>query len=210
MVYPIVVILVATAHPRRSSCSCIIPKFKKIFKDFGIDAAADDRDPDQRSATTSPTTGGSLLLVPFDVLAARQAHRASSNAAGTSSTGSSCTSPIFGQHHAESHRRPHDANARHPGRLGRADPGSADHLPATRPTTPSSSGRIRRCTTRSAKANRSPQPLKETRVVNDMVVNMVDVGEETGDLDTMLYKIADDYDEEVDVLSKAWSACSNR
>lgn len=42
-------------------------------------------------------------------------------------------------------------------------------------------------------------PLKETRVVNDMVVNMIDVGEETGDLDTMLYKIADNYDEEVDV-----------
>ena len=33
-----------------------------------------------------------------------------------------------------------------------------------------------------------------------MVVNMIDVGEETGDLDTMLYKIADFYDEEVDAL----------
>jgi type IV pilus assembly protein PilC len=33
-----------------------------------------------------------------------------------------------------------------------------------------------------------------------MVVNMIEVGEETGDLDTMLYKIADVYDEEVDVL----------
>ena len=43
-------------------------------------------------------------------------------------------------------------------------------------------------------------PLKETGVVTDMVVNMVDVGEETGDLDTMLYKVADNYDEEVDVL----------
>ena len=43
-------------------------------------------------------------------------------------------------------------------------------------------------------------PLKETRVVSDMVVNMVDVGEETGDLDTMLFKVADTYDEEVDVL----------
>src|SRR5262245_43411204 len=44
------------------------------------------------------------------------------------------------------------------------------------------------------------QPLKESKLVDDMVVNMVDVGEETGDLDTMLYKIADVYDEEVDVL----------
>ena len=44
------------------------------------------------------------------------------------------------------------------------------------------------------------QPLKESRLVDDMVVNMVDVGEETGDLDTMLYKIADVYDEEVDVM----------
>jgi type IV pilus assembly protein PilC len=33
-----------------------------------------------------------------------------------------------------------------------------------------------------------------------MVVNMVDVGEETGELDKMLVKIADVYDEEVNVL----------
>jgi type IV pilus assembly protein PilC len=44
------------------------------------------------------------------------------------------------------------------------------------------------------------QPLKESRLVDDMVVNMVDVGEETGELDTMLNKIADVYDEEVNVL----------
>ncbi len=40
------------------------------------------------------------------------------------------------------------------------------------------------------------------RVVDDIVVNMVDVGEETGELDTMLYKVADTYDEEVAVLTE--------
>jgi type IV pilus assembly protein PilC len=40
------------------------------------------------------------------------------------------------------------------------------------------------------------------RVVDDIVVNMVDVGEETGELDTMLYKVADTYDEEVSVLTE--------
>lgn len=43
-------------------------------------------------------------------------------------------------------------------------------------------------------------PLKESKICDDMVVNMVDVGEETGALDNMLYKVADVYDEEVSVL----------
>jgi len=42
-------------------------------------------------------------------------------------------------------------------------------------------------------------PLKEAKIVDDLVVNMVDVGEETGALDDMLYKVADVYDEEVEV-----------
>lgn len=43
-------------------------------------------------------------------------------------------------------------------------------------------------------------PLRETRIVDEIVVNMVDVGEETGALDNMLYKVADIYEEEVEVL----------
>lgn len=44
------------------------------------------------------------------------------------------------------------------------------------------------------------QPLRESKLVDDMVINMIDVGEETGDLDTMLNKVAEVYEEEVDVL----------
>jgi type IV pilus assembly protein PilC len=42
-------------------------------------------------------------------------------------------------------------------------------------------------------------PLKETAVFPPMVVQMIGVGEATGALDTMLSKIADFYEEEVDV-----------
>ncbi|HEY6362863.1 MAG TPA: type II secretion system F family protein [Vicinamibacterales bacterium] len=43
------------------------------------------------------------------------------------------------------------------------------------------------------------KPLKETAVFPPMVVQMIGVGEATGALDTMLSKIADFYEEEVDV-----------
>jgi type IV pilus assembly protein PilC len=43
------------------------------------------------------------------------------------------------------------------------------------------------------------EPLKKTAVFHSMVVQMIGVGEATGALDTMLAKIADFYEEEVDV-----------
>ncbi|MCW5775287.1 MAG: type II secretion system F family protein [Phycisphaeraceae bacterium] len=42
-------------------------------------------------------------------------------------------------------------------------------------------------------------PLRESKTCDAIVVNMIDVGEETGEMDAMLLKIADTYDEEVDV-----------
>ena len=44
------------------------------------------------------------------------------------------------------------------------------------------------------------KPLRQARVVDSMVTNMIDVGEETGELDNMLTKIADNYEEEVEVM----------
>ena len=43
-------------------------------------------------------------------------------------------------------------------------------------------------------------PLRQSKTVDLIVSNMVAVGEETGDLDKMLLKVADNYDEQVDVM----------
>jgi type IV pilus assembly protein PilC len=49
---------------------------------------------------------------------------------------------------------------------------------------------------------RISEPLKKSNVFPPMVVQMISVGEETGNLDIMLAKIADFYDQEVDVAVK--------
>ncbi len=50
------------------------------------------------------------------------------------------------------------------------------------------------------------EPLAETEVFPPMVVQMIAVGESTGSLDTMLEKIADFYDEEVDIAVSGLTA----
>lgn len=57
-----------------------------------------------------------------------------------------------------------------------------------------------------AEGKNMAQPLLETNVFPPMVVQMVGVGEQTGALDTMLNKIADFYEEEVDVAVAAMTS----
>jgi type IV pilus assembly protein PilC len=44
------------------------------------------------------------------------------------------------------------------------------------------------------------KPLRESKICELMVVNMVEIGEQTGELDKMLSKIADNYDNDIDSL----------
>jgi type IV pilus assembly protein PilC len=57
-----------------------------------------------------------------------------------------------------------------------------------------------------AEGKNMAQPLMETNVFPSMVVQMVGVGEQTGALDTMLNKIADFYEDEVDVAVSAMTS----
>lgn len=50
------------------------------------------------------------------------------------------------------------------------------------------------------------KPLKEAQVFPPMVIQMINVGEQTGGLDAMLVKIADFYEEEVDTAVEALTA----
>jgi len=50
------------------------------------------------------------------------------------------------------------------------------------------------------------KPLKEADIFPPMVIQMINVGEQTGGLDGMLVKIADFYDEEVDTAVESLTA----
>lgn len=47
------------------------------------------------------------------------------------------------------------------------------------------------------------EPLGKSGIFDDMIVNMIDVGEETGELDKMLMRISDNYDSQVDMRLQA-------
>ncbi|MEE2882107.1 MAG: type II secretion system F family protein [Planctomycetota bacterium] len=50
------------------------------------------------------------------------------------------------------------------------------------------------------------EPLGQSGVFDPLLVNMIDIGEETGELDKMLNKISDNYDLDVDVLVESLSS----
>jgi type IV pilus assembly protein PilC len=49
-------------------------------------------------------------------------------------------------------------------------------------------------------------PLRQAGIFDELLVNMIDVGEETGELDKMLIKISDNYETDVDVAVESMSS----
>ena len=107
--------------------------------------------------------------------------------------------PILGGDPRQDRHRPLHAHARHADQRRRADPRRDQHHQGNR--------RQRGLRPRPVKVHDAiregesmADPLRATKVCDAIVVNMIDVGEETGDLDKMLMKVADNYDNDVDVL----------
>lgn len=65
---------------------------------------------------------------------------------------------------------------------------------------------IQHVRTKISEGKNMAEPLAETKVFPDMVVQMIAVGEQTGALDQMLNKIADFYEEETDVAVAAMTS----
>ncbi|MFA5974755.1 MAG: type II secretion system F family protein [Elusimicrobiota bacterium] len=65
---------------------------------------------------------------------------------------------------------------------------------------------IMKCRESIREGEKIADPLKESGIFPAMVIQMISVGEETGNLETMLAKIADFYDQEVDTAVKAMTS----
>lgn len=65
---------------------------------------------------------------------------------------------------------------------------------------------IQHVRTKISEGKNMAEPLTETKVFPDMVVQMIAVGEQTGALDQMLSKIADFYEEETDIAVAAMTS----
>ena len=102
------------------------------------------------------------------------------------------------QHPAEDRRRAVLPDAVDAHQLGRADSRRPRDHRAHRRATRSSKTRSWRRARASSAARRSRRRSRKPTVFPPMVTQMIGVGEATGALDTMLAKIADFYEEEVD------------
>lgn len=203
MVYPIAVIIIA-ALILTFIMWFIIPKFEEIFKDFGVKLPALTMILMEGSRWVAGTNPGQsipgafiVLPSPIFILIAWKLIRASG-------PGKAITDwvllrvPIFGSMLRKT------AIARFTRTLGTLIGAGVPILEAIKITAETSGNYVyEKALTKVHDSIREGEsfatPLRESKTCDALVVNMIDVGEETGEMDKMLLKIADNYDEEVDV-----------
>ncbi len=200
MIYPAVVVSIAAAIVTFIMVK-VVPKFKEIFNDFGTklpavtDALiaistwfAEGTPPGWVVVILAPA----FLIVTFKLIRQAQAGRLVLDMI-------TLKVPILGQIVGKS------SVARFTRTLGTLISAGVPILEAvniTRDTTGNEiySRMLQRVHDAIREGDTFANPLRQSKTVDPIVINMVDVGEETGELDKMLMKVADNYDEEVDTL----------
>ena len=203
MIYPIVVIIVA-ALIVTGIMVFIIPKFEQIFREFGVALPVLTRILINASSWIAGTMPGQsipgwvfIVFTPVGIwLFVKLARKANPGRAALDTL--LLWTPVFGGLVRKS------VTARFTRTLGTLISAGVPILEAVLITRDTSGNWVfERALTRVHDSIREgesfAEPLRESKVCDAIVVNMIDVGEETGDLDAMLMKIADNYDEEVDV-----------
>ncbi len=199
MIYPIVVVLFAGGIVSGIMVK-VIPKFKEIFEDFGTalpgvttalitvsDWFVSGRPPGWAVVLFAPV--GLLLL--FKLIRSSKGGRYATDVVALKM-------PLFGNLVQK------NSVARFTRTLGTLISAGVPILEAINITRETSGnevyGRAMKTVHDSIREGETfANPLRATRVCDGLVVNMIDVGEETGELDKMLLKVADNYDEEIDV-----------
>lgn len=203
MVYPIVVVVIAGLI-MTGIMVFIIPKFEEIFTDFGVKLPALTRWLIETSRWVAGTNPGQqlpgwifMLVLPFAVwVFFKLVRKAGPGRAATDTL--ILWVPIFGKLVRKT------SIARFTRTLGTLISAGVPILEAITITKETSGNYVyEKALGKVHDSIREGEsfagPLRESKTCDAIVVNMIDVGEETGEMDGMLMKIADNYDEEVDV-----------
>jgi type IV pilus assembly protein PilC len=203
LVYPAVVIFVAIAI-LIFIMVFIIPKFEEIFTEFGVELPGltlwlVNTSRWMAGANPGQSIPGALIVVfsiPFAIIFYKLIRKAGPGRAVTDTL--FLWSPVFGGLIRKT------IIARFTRTLGTLIAAGVPILEAILITRDTSGNWVfERALTKVHDSIREGEsfadPLRESKTCDAIVVNMIDVGEETGEMDAMLLKIADNYDEEVDV-----------
>jgi len=200
MVYPAVVITIAVAILTFLMVK-VIPKFRDIFADFGASLPAMTQvliNVSNWFAGGTPPGWVVVLGMPLLLVAVVKLIRQARLGRWVMDVGLMKV-PVAGQIVAKSSVA---RFARTLGTLISAGVPILEAIKITRDTTGNEvyTNMLQRVHDAIREGDTFANPLRASKCVDAIVVNMVDVGEETGELDKMLLKVADNYDEEVDTL----------
>ncbi len=203
MIYPSVVIVIAAAIVTFIMVQ-VVPKFKEIFQDFGAKLPAPTVmliSVSSWFATGTPPGWIIVVLSPLIIFAVLKLVR-SSRIGRLVFDIVMLKVPVAGQIVAKS------GIARFTRTLGTLIAAGVPILEGIKITRDTTSNEVYRNMLGAVhdsirEGDTFANPLRDSRCVDSIVVNMVDVGEETGELDKMLMKVADNYDDEVDTLVAA-------
>ncbi|MBS0198417.1 MAG: type II secretion system F family protein [Planctomycetes bacterium] len=207
MVYPIVVITIA-ALILTGIMVFIIPKFEEIFRDFGVALPWLTMKLISTSRWVAGTNPGQsipgwIVLLPSPIIMIAMWKLIRKAGPGRAATDTMLLfSPVFGNLIRKT------VIARFTRTLGTLVSAGVPILEAVKITKETSGNYVfekalQKVHDSIREGEGFAAPLRESKTCDAIVVNMIDVGEETGELDAMLLKIADNYDEEVDVAVAA-------